>query len=113
MHELSIVESIIKICEEEAEKYKVTKVKEIKIKVGELSEIMPDCIEYYFNIISSGTRIEGAKLIIQRVPVEVLCKKCGYIGSVKKKDYFCPSCSSYDLKIMKGNEFLIESLEVD
>ncbi len=113
MHELSVTQSIIKICCEEAVKHKASKVKEIRIKVGELSGLIPDCIQYYFDIASKGTEVEGALIKIDKIPITIKCNECNYEGVLKDKNYSCPVCNSYNLKILKGNEFLIDSLEVD
>ena len=113
MHELSITQNIIKISSEEAEKHKASKVKEIRIKVGELSGLIPDSIQYYFNIASKGTLVEGALLKIDKIPIAIRCSECGYEGELEAKEYTCKKCKSYNVKIIQGNEFLIDSLEVD
>ncbi|WP_040211290.1 hydrogenase maturation nickel metallochaperone HypA [Clostridium polynesiense] len=113
MHELSVTENIIKICTEEAVKHKVTAVKCINLQIGELSGLIPKCIQYYFDIASKGTPIEGALLNVEKIPVEINCVCCGYEGRLIKDKYNCPQCGSYDVKIIRGREFLIKSMEVD
>lgn len=66
MHELPITQSIINISCEEAVKHNVKKVRKIKIKVGELTGLVPQSIQYYFDIISKGTIIEGAVLDVEK-----------------------------------------------
>jgi hydrogenase nickel incorporation protein HypA/HybF len=114
MHELSVTQQIIRIAKEEAEKHKVNKVLEIRIEVGELTGLIPGCIQDYFDIASKGTAVEGAKLIINKVPVAVRCSSCGSENEIdKSKGYGCPICGHSDIKIIRGNEFLIQSLEVE
>ncbi|WP_163193182.1 hydrogenase maturation nickel metallochaperone HypA [Clostridium thermarum] len=114
MHELPVTQSIIRIAREEAEKHKVNKVLEIRIAVGELTGLMPNCIQHYFDIASRGTVVEGAKLIINKVPVAVRCNNCNSESEIdKSKSYGCPVCGHSDIKIIRGNEFLIQSLEVE
>lgn len=114
MHELAITDNIIRIASEEAEKHKVNKVVEIRIEVGELTGLIPSCIQYYFDIASKGTLVEGAKLSINKIPVSVRCSDCSHEEEVAKNiSYTCTSCGGYNIKIVRGNEFLIQSLEVE
>jgi hydrogenase nickel incorporation protein HypA/HybF len=113
MHELSVTQSIINISCQEAEKHRANKVKEIKILVGELSGLIPESIQYYFDIASMGTRVEGAKLNIEKVPITVKCNDCGFEVTMERNSYCCKNCESLNIKIVKGTEFLIQSLEVE
>ncbi|MFA6939380.1 MAG: hydrogenase maturation nickel metallochaperone HypA [Clostridiaceae bacterium] len=113
MHELSVTENIIKICSQEAAKNKVVKVKEIKILVGELTGLIPESIQYYFDIASIGTKVEGAKLNIAKIPLKIFCNGCKNTSVVKRGDFICPVCEGSDIKLLGGNEFLIDSMEVD
>ena len=113
MHELAVTQNIIKISSEEADKHNASRVKEIRIKVGELSGLLPDCIQYYFDIASAGTRVEGALLKIEKIPITMRCKDCGAEEELSSRRYTCGSCNSYNIKIIHGNEFYIDSLEVE
>lgn len=113
MHELSVTQSIVNICCEEAEKNGAKKVNEIKIKVGELSGLVPECIQSYFDFISSGTVVEGAKLNIERIPIGIKCRDCGKENILDYKICSCPNCGSFNVKIISGNEFYIDCLEVE
>lgn len=113
MHELAVTEGILKICEEEYKKNNFKKINEIRIKVGELTGLVPNCIDYYFEIISSNTIAEGAKLIINKLPIKIHCKECSYEGEIGKGEYACPKCKSYSINIINGREFYVDSLEVD
>lgn len=113
MHELSVTQNIIKICTEEATKHDVKLVRSINLHIGELSGLIPQCIQYYFDIASKGTPVQGAMLIIEKIPVEICCSICGYNGKLEKGKYSCPDCNSFEVKITKGREFLINSMEVD
>lgn len=113
MHELSVTQNIIKICTEEANNHNVKVVKNINLHIGELSGLIPQCIQYYFDIASKGTPVEGAILVIEKIPVEISCSSCGYNGKLEKGKYSCPLCNSFEVKITKGKEFMINSMEVD
>ncbi|MFA9397812.1 MAG: hydrogenase maturation nickel metallochaperone HypA [Clostridiaceae bacterium] len=113
MHELSITESIIKICSEEACKNKASKVKSIKIVIGDLTGLIPESIQYYFDIASKETRVEGAKLIIEKMPIKIECRNCKAVTPIKRGIFACPKCNSDDISMISGNEFYVDSMEVD
>jgi hydrogenase nickel incorporation protein HypA/HybF len=114
MHELPVTESIVRIVSEEAERHNVKKVSEVKIKVGELSGLVPECIQQYFDIVSKGTRIQGAKLSIIKIPITMKCLECSFTGETTAFERnVCPVCSSSNMKMVGGNEFYIDSMEVE
>ena len=113
MHEYPITQSIINISVEEAKKHNSKKINEIRLKIGELTGLMPESLQIYFDMISVGTLAEGAKLLIIKVPVKFTCQKCLIESEVKGGLYKCPNCQSIDIKITSGNEYMIESLEVE
>lgn len=113
MHELSVTEGLLKICLDEGQKHKIKKINEINIVVGELTDLIPECISYYFNIVAMGTIAENAKINIEYVPVNIICRSCGYEGPLGQEKYLCPKCSGADYKITKGKEFYLNTMEVD
>lgn len=113
MHELPITQSIVRISNEEAEKHGANKITEIRIKVGELSGLVPECIQIYFDMCSTGTKAEGAVIKVEKIPIRFKCKLCGTECNASEGKYKCPNCASKDIQIISGNEFLIDSMEVE
>jgi hydrogenase nickel incorporation protein HypA/HybF len=113
MHELSVTQGILKIVEAEAKKNDVNKVLSVTLKVGQLSGVMPQLIQDYFDLVAMGTVVEGAKLIIERVPATIKCLDCNEISSIDRIKLRCPKCNSIEVKIITGKEFHIECMEVD
>lgn len=112
MHELAITENIIKISSEEAKKYNAKKVKSINIKMGTLSDLIPECIQSYFDIASEGTIVEGATLIIDKIPINMVCNNCGKKSNIYTATFKCSYCGSNKIKLIGGHEFYIDSMEV-
>lgn len=113
MHELSITESILKIAVSEAEKHNAQRVLRIKIKVGELSGVVPNLIQEYFNIVSRETIASSAELVIEKVPISIKCLDCNEEFRLDKFRLRCPKCSGINIKILSGREFYVDSLEVE
>lgn len=113
MHELSITQSIVNIAVAAAKEHNVQKVHEIRLRIGEYSGIVSQCVQQYFDILSKGTAAEGAVLKMQRIPITMRCNQCGAENEIDKLKIQCPACGSTDLKMLTGHEFYVESLEVD
>lgn len=79
MHELAFTEGIIKLISQEAEKQGFTKCYSITLSVGDMSGIVPECIEGFFPIAAEGTIAEGARLYFNRCEESAGC----YIDSIE------------------------------
>ena len=113
MHELAITQSILDIAQKAAREHGAKQVKSVRIMLGEYSGVVPQCIQYYFDVISKDTLAEGALLDIRRLPVVIRCNSCKQESHIDKRHVACPLCGSTDLKLIQGREFYIESLEVE
>jgi hypothetical protein len=58
MHELAVTESIVKIVAHHAEQADARRVLRIHLVVGELSSIVDDSVQFYFDYLSQGTLAE-------------------------------------------------------
>ncbi len=115
MHELSVTESILKIVLKHAETNDAAKVLSIGLKIGELSELVGDCIQHYFDYLSKGTIAEGAIIEVERSPVIFQCTDCGnkFEVSLKEtKDFTCPQCRGAKVTLISGREFYIKDITI-
>ena len=110
MHEMSITQSVIEICEQNAAGRKVLSV---ILEIGELSGVVPDAVEFCFDACSRDTLLEGARLVIERIPGTAYCQNCS--TDVPITAYFdpCPSCGGYGLSPRTGEELRVRELEVE
>ena len=74
MHEMSITQGIIDICEQHAGGRRVLS---LDVEIGELSSVVPEAVEFCFEACSRGTLLEGARLNIVRIPGRGHCLDCG------------------------------------
>ena len=113
MHELSVTEGLLSIVNEEARKRGVKKVTGINLVVGEMASIIDESVQFYFDILSKGTASEGAALFFRKVAAEYGCRTCNHVFQKKSYDYNCPLCGGKAIIVNKGQEFYIDSIEVD
>ena len=113
MHEMSIVEALMSLALERAEKAKASKILRIYLVVGQLSGILEEAVEYYFSFLSKDTIAAGASLFFLHSPAEVRCRNCSTVFSPENLNLTCPNCKERKIEILSGRELFIESMEVE
>jgi hydrogenase nickel incorporation protein HypA/HybF len=114
MHELPVTESILEVVLESAHKAGARRITAINLVIGDLTSIVDDSIQFYFDILSKETIAEGADLSFQRQPAKAVCLDCGHQFEVGPPLVpICPACSSVRLQVTGGKEFFVESIEVN
>ena len=113
MHEMAITQSVLNIALDALEKAGASRVRTIRIRMGEYSDVVPQILREYFTIAAAGTKAEGAEIEITRIPVTMRCRGCGWCGRVDKLDIHCGACGGTDLSLVTGREFYVESLEAE
>lgn len=113
MHELPITQSILEITLRHAEQANAQHVAAINIVVGQLSSVIDDSVQFYWDMISEGTIAQGAILHFQRNPVILQCLACKNEYIPSDEDFTCPNCHGESIKIISGEEFYLDSIEVE
>jgi len=112
MHELSVTESVLEIACKHAEKAQAKKVTDIFLVIGRLSSIVDDSVQFYWNLISKDTLCENANLHFERIPATLVCTECGHEYILESDLMPCPNCGSARVKILSGDEFNLDSIEI-
>ncbi len=113
MHELSIISSLFTMIEEVAEEHHLIRITAVKLKLGKLQHIVPETLTFAFEVVSKGTKAEGARLEVEDIPIAMQCNRCRHQFIVKDHVYICPECEQTDLTMSGGMEILLESVEGD
>ena len=113
MHELSITQNILSIALEHAGAAQAKKITRINIVIGELSGIVDECVEFYFEFLSKDTMAAGAALYFERPETSLRCRDCHTIFSPVNPEWNCPGCGKQNVEIVSGRECRLSSIEVD
>ena len=114
MHELSVTQSIVDIVSRHAEGAGAKRVVRINLTIGELSSIVDDSVQFYFDYLSQEGIAAGAELVFERVPVRLRCQSCGHEWHPDTADWTCPACGgAAQARVVAGREFYVDSIEVE
>ena len=113
MHELSITESILEIALRHAQQAQATRVTDLHLVIGQLSSVVDDSVQFYWDMVAKDTIAEGARLHFHRVPAELSCLDCGTKFSPDGETLACPKCQSTHIKVTAGDEFRLDSIDID
>jgi len=113
MHELAITQSILDISLRHAQKVDAKRIVTINLVVGKFSSVVDDSVQFYWDMIADGTIAQGATLHFERIPAEMKCLDCGHAFEPNDETFACPKCLSPKVRITKGEELRVESIDVE
>lgn len=113
MHEMAIAQSILDIVLQTAADHAATRVNTIKLLIGEMTQIVPQSLEFGFATLAAETIAQHASLQIKIVPAQGKCNQCGYQFHIQCFKLSCPDCHSISIGILSGRELLVDALEVE
>jgi len=122
MHEASITEAMLNMALEHAKGHHIT---DIYLRVGMMSLVVSESVEFYFEYLSKDTLAEGATLHFETVPLEMTCTDCGRRADLSDWMDEQPraimvqalargcQCGSNNLRVTGGTGFDMVSLGVE
>jgi hydrogenase nickel incorporation protein HypA/HybF len=113
MHELSIAQGIIEIVEQHVPPDERDMVRAIRLKVGEMSGVVPDSLEFCFTALIAQTPLEKARLEIEQIPFTMRCASCESVFGSEQGLAVCPSCGGIDTKLVTGSELNVVDIELE
>jgi hydrogenase nickel incorporation protein HypA/HybF len=113
MHELPVSQNILEICVKHAKDANATKITNINIVIGQFASIVDDSLSFYWDIIAKNTIASESALNFKRVPAKFECLDCKTTFNWQDVQGECPNCNSSKVRLIAGNEFFVESIEVE
>ena len=110
MHEMALAGAIVNTVIKHADDRRV---RVITLRVGGMRQVVLDSLEFYFDFAAGDTCCEGAKLDLIRVATRLRCRACGEEWEPEIPAFRCPACAGSDVEVASGDEFEVESIEVE
>ena len=111
MHELAIAQSILKTVRHEQQQRALPAIVEVNVRVGALSGVLPEALQFGFEALVAGTPLDGCALTIEHLPVRGACSACAASFEVRDFRFCCPHCGSGRIDVTQGYELDIAYLE--
>lgn len=112
MHEVSLMQITLDIAFDQAAQQGAQKIHWIKLRVGELSGVIPEALALAFEIVTAGTMAADARLDVETVPVICHCPTCHQDFQPASWVYICPTCQQFTTNLRQGKELELTAMEV-
>jgi hydrogenase nickel incorporation protein HypA/HybF len=120
MHEMSIAQSLLRIVQETMQQNAAKRLHRIKLVAGQMNAVAPQSLHTAFELLARDTPLQGAELLIETVPVTMLCAGCQQSFSPEGDEpqllllARCPSCGSESgHQLESGRELYLEYIEAE
>ena len=113
MHELAITQNILDLALDEAKAVQANRISKISLVVGELSGVVSDSVEFYFDFLRKDSLAADATLAFTMVPAQLKCRDCQTEFNPQDSLWICPNCKSVNIDLIAGRDCYMESIEVE
>jgi hydrogenase nickel incorporation protein HypA/HybF len=113
VHELSICHGILEVATAAVDALPLPRprVARVTVKIGRLTAVVPDTLSYYFDLLTPGSALDGAALVIEEIPIRGHCGDCSAGFEIETLTFTCPRCGSGLVELLSGRELEVVSLD--
>jgi hydrogenase nickel incorporation protein HypA/HybF len=112
MHEAGLMQNVLEMSFERAKAHHAAQIEAINIRIGMLTGVVQDALEFAFEALKKGTMAENARLKVEYAPVVCWCRQCEKEFKPENFSSICPECGKNDIEIRSGLEMNLVSVEV-
>jgi hydrogenase nickel incorporation protein HypA/HybF len=113
MHELGIAQSVLEAVETEVARHPGARPTKVGLRVGELSAVDPDALQFAFEALTRETELEGLQLEITICPRRHRCLDCENEFDIKDFDFRCRNCGSTRNQCISGEQLELAYVELE
>jgi hydrogenase nickel incorporation protein HypA/HybF len=113
MHELGLAQGVLELVRQYVPVDAASLVRQVRIRVGEMSGVVPESLAFCFSAVIAGTPYDGASLAIDRVSPTGQCASCGLSFPFQAPACACPSCGGSRISLIAGRELQVVDVELD
>lgn len=113
MHELSLMEGVLAVLEEERGRHGFQRVVRIVLEIGVLAGVEREALAFCHEAVAAGTVADGATLELVDVPAMAWCGRCEAEVPVESRLDFCPNCGGVPARLIRGVDLRVKSIEVE
>lgn len=107
------MESALNLAVDRAQRAGASRVYVIRLRIGALSGVVSEALQFAFDVLTPGTLAEGARLAIEDVPARFWCATCSREFQCEDMFAECPDCHRPSGDLRAGREMELASLELE
>ncbi|MGB9603360.1 MAG: hydrogenase maturation nickel metallochaperone HypA [Limisphaerales bacterium] len=112
MHEAGIIHNLLQMTNDIALKQKANRVLKLHLRVGSMSGVVPEALLFAFDAMRKNTIASEANLEIEIVQALCWCNNCNIEYAPEDDfDFLCPKCGGGNVKLIKGKELDLVSID--
>jgi hydrogenase nickel incorporation protein HypA/HybF len=108
MHELALCQAIVDTVERHADGRRV---EQVDVRIGHFRQVVPDSLQFSWELLTEGTDLAGCRLVIDHVPAVIKCRACGSATTLEVPILVCSACEGSDVTLVSGEELLVASID--
>jgi len=113
MHEIGIMQGTLDLALQTAQEANATQIQCVRMRVGAMTGVVADALQFAFEALREGTPAAGARLEIQTVSARCWCKNCQSDFEIADWLQLCPRCQAISSDLRQGLELELVSVDVD
>lgn len=113
MHELSVCQALVRQLEEIAQREGAARITKVTVRIGPLSGVEPQLLRQAYPIASAGSAAARAELVLETLPIRVLCDSCRAESDATANRLVCGACGDYHTRMLSGDELLLAQVELE
>jgi hydrogenase nickel incorporation protein HypA/HybF len=111
VHEVAIMQEALAQAEQEARRRGCTMIHRLCLRVGALSGVVAEALEFAFEVLKAESLASGATLEIERVEARARCRSCRREFTLEDAAFPCPDCGEWESELLQGRELELARLE--
>lgn len=113
MHELSVCQALIRQLDAIARDERAARITKVVVHIGPLSGVEAQLLRQAYPIASAGTPAADAELVLESLPIRVVCEQCGAETEATANRLVCGACGDYHTRLIGGDELLLAQVELE
>ena len=113
MHEYSLARALLHQIEQIVRREGAAGVRSVSVTIGEFSGVDADLLQMAFENLTEQSTFAGAELLIEKVALEASCENCSCDFPVERFHFVCPQCESSKVKVLRGEEMILERVVLE
>ena len=113
MHDMWFASKIVVCLKEKISEATAPRHVTVNVALGPFTHVSRESLRAAFQMLMDKEDFKNVTLNIEKNQAVIKCKKCGTSTKISEPVVACPKCQSTDFDINNGEEFLMQSVELD